>query len=264
MARQIEIVITGEAGQYTAEIQKVIDKNNLMNRDAQRGAQQTASALGDLQKILINFPSFLGGIASGIASAFSIGAIISFGKSIIDVAGQIDDLSKRTGFARQTLSGIKSTIEENGGTLEGFATAITKAQKSLGDITGDGRKAADAFRAMGLDVKQLVNATPEQFFEKFAKSLSQVENQNSRVTLATRVFSKAGADQIPIVLELADKFADLRRRGISDQDLKTLDDFGDAITRAGNQLKILVAGEIAEGLRDLQRTLGVIAKSEEH
>ena len=99
------------------------------------------------------------------------------------------------------------------------------------------------------------------FLKQFAKSLSEVENQNSRVTLATRVFSKAGAEQIPIILELADKFADLRKRGITDQDIKTLDDFGDAMTRSSNQLKILVAGEIAEGLRDLQKTLSVIAQT---
>ena len=86
-------------------------------------------------------PSFFGGIASGIAGAFGVGAIVAFTKQILDAAGKIDDLAKRTGFSRQTLSGLKSTIEENGGSLEAFANAINKAQKALGDIEGDGKKA---------------------------------------------------------------------------------------------------------------------------
>ena len=130
MARQIEIVITAEGGQYEATIQKIVEKNRLMNQDAIRGAQQTQGALENIQRVLVNFPSLFGGIAAGISGVFSIGAIVAFGKSLLDAASQIDDLSKRTGFSRQTLSGFKSTIEENGSNLQSFTVAITKAQKS--------------------------------------------------------------------------------------------------------------------------------------
>jgi len=249
MARVIQIQITGEAGQYEATVQRIIEKNNQLNRSAIQGAQQTEAALGNVQRILVNFPSFFGGIASGIAAAFSVGAIVAFGKSLLEAAGQIDDLSKRTGFSRQTLSGLKSTIEENGGSLEAFATAISRAQKSLADIEGDGKKAAQALKFMGLDVNDLVKSTPEVFFEKFAAALSKVEGQNQRAAIATRVMGREGAAQIPVILELADKFQTLAERGVSDANIKQLDKFGDALTR----LKNGAIGLAQEGLANLIR-----------
>src|SRR6185369_8253743 len=249
MARVIQIQITGEAGQYEATVQRIIEKNDQLNRSAIQGAQQTEAALGNVQRILVNFPSFFGGIASGIAAAFSVGAIVAFGKSLLEAAGQIDDLSKRTGFSRQTLSGLKSTIEENGGSLEAFATAISRAQKSLADIEGDGKKAAQALKFMGLDVNDLVKSTPEVFFEKFAAALSKVEGQNQRAAIATRVMGREGAAQIPVILELADKFQTLAERGVSDANIKQLDKFGDALTR----LKNGAIGLAQEGLANLIR-----------
>ncbi len=233
-SRTVEIKITGESGQYEATVSRIIDKNAQLTRSAVQGAEQTTTAFGGLQRILINLPSLFGGIASGIAGAFGIGAVVGFTKQIIATAGEIDDLSKKTGFTRQTLSGLKSTIEENGGSLQAFANAISKAQKSLGDIEGDGKKAGEALKAMGLNVSDLTKATPEKFFEQFAQALSNVESQNQRAAIATKVMGRAGADQIPVILELADKFQQLAQRGVSDENIKQLDKFGDAITRLKN------------------------------
>ena len=60
--RVINIEITGESGQYQATVQRIIEKNNQFNRAALQGAEQTTAAFGGLQRILINLPSFFGGI----------------------------------------------------------------------------------------------------------------------------------------------------------------------------------------------------------
>jgi hypothetical protein len=257
MARTIEIVVDGADGAYQAMVKRVTDSNERMTRDVVRGAAQTAAAFNNVSGVLVKLPGVLGTIAGAFGVTFGAGAIIAFTKNVIDAAGQIDDLSKRTGFSRQTLSGLKSTIEENGGSLEGFATAINKAQKSLADIEGDGRKAAQAFAAMGLDVKKLQSSTPEKFFEQFAEALSKVENQNQKVAIATRVMGKAGAEQIPVVLELADKFKDLRERGVSDENIKQLDKFGDAMTRLKNSTIGLVQEGLAKFLALSDRVFGI-------
>ena len=106
---------------------------------------------------------------------------------------------------------------------------------------------------MGLNVDDLVKASPEQFFEKFAAALSKVEGQNNRVAIATRVMGKAGAEQIPIVLELADKFKTLREQGVSDDAIKQLDKFGDALTRLKNKAMGLAEEGLAALIRGFDR-----------
>jgi hypothetical protein len=256
-SRTVEIKFTGEAGNYVAEVNRIIEKNNQLNRAATQGAEQTTAAFGNLKVILNNLPSLFGGIASGIASAFSIGAITAFIKQVIGAAGEIDDLAKKTGFTRQTLSGLKSTIEENGGSLQAFASAVNKMQKSLGDVEGSGKQAAAALAAMGLNVQDLTKLSPEQAFEKFAEALSHVEGQNKRAAIATQVMSRAGADQIPVILELTDKFKKLRDEGANELTIKALDAVGDAFVRMKN--KTVIAAQ--EGIVDILRFFGVVRDS---
>ncbi len=153
MARVIQVEFRAEAGQFEQTAQRIIDRTSQMNRIAQQGAQQSTAAITAFTATLSGVPSVLNQIAGAMGIAFGVGAIVAFGKHVLDVAGKIDDLSKRTGFTRQTLSGIKSAIEENGGSLEGFATAINKLQKSLGDVNGAGKEAAIALNAIGVNVK---------------------------------------------------------------------------------------------------------------
>ncbi len=125
MARVIQIEFKGEDGQFQATAQRIIERTKQMNSAAVAGAQQATSAFTTLTAKISGLPSVLGSIAGSMGLAFGVGSIIAFSKRIVDAAGQIDDLSKRTGFARQTLSGLKSAIEENGGNLASFAVAVT-------------------------------------------------------------------------------------------------------------------------------------------
>src|SRR5262245_29582893 len=61
-----------------------------------------------------------------IASAFSVGAIVSFTKHLGDTAGELVDLSNKTGASIENLQRWKFVAEQAGGTLENFTDASFK------------------------------------------------------------------------------------------------------------------------------------------
>ena len=61
------------------------------------------SAHSQLEKSLTS----MGSMAQRLAPILTIGGIAAFGKSVLDTASEVTDLAAQTGFAAQTLSGIK-------------------------------------------------------------------------------------------------------------------------------------------------------------
>src|SRR5207249_8017729 len=70
-------------------------------------------------------------LAASLGFGLSIGAVVAFGKSIVNLAGHLDDLAKQTGISGQTLSGITSVLEQNGTSVDQFAVGIFNLQKNL-------------------------------------------------------------------------------------------------------------------------------------
>jgi hypothetical protein len=124
------------------------------------------------QNIQTSAASAFKSIGGHIAAAFSVAAIVGFSKSVIDMAGHLQDLSDQTGISAQLLSGMKSTLEEAGTSVDAFAKGIFTAQRNLGQINSSTDQAAIAIKQLGLDLNTLRNATPERFLEIVAEALN--------------------------------------------------------------------------------------------
>lgn len=197
-------------------------------------------------------------ILSGLIGGLNIAAVTSFTKSIIDLGGRLQDLSAQTGLSVQTLSGIKSVVEENGSSIDAFANGIFKLQKELGTIKNDADPAAQAIKALGLNLKELQNASPDQALKLITDALAKQENIVNRNALAFQLLGKTSREMVPAVVELAGKLEDLKRRGLTPEDVKILDDFGDAMTRASNAFKLAAATDIAGVFRELHKALELV------
>src|SRR5215471_4496449 len=154
-----------------------------------------------------------------LASAFGIGLsierLVSFGKEIVELGSHLDDLSKQTGLSVQTLSGIKSVVEENGSSLDAFAGGIFRLQKELGTIKDETDPAALAIKQLGLNFKELQNASPDRTLQLITDALAKQQNPINRNALAFQLLGKSARELIPAVLELAGKIEELRQNGLT-------------------------------------------------
>jgi hypothetical protein len=208
-------------------------------------SSQLHSDLSKASSMLQTSLTSMQSLATSLAPVLTIGGLVAFGKGVIDAAGQMTDLAQQTGFAAQTLSGIKSTLEENGSSLDVFARAIFTAQKNLGGIDDEGDKAAQAIGRLGLNVNDLKNATPEQFLKLVGTAMEGIVNPTDRAAIGAAIFGKTWQEIGPIIGEVAANLDKLRASGMSDEDIKKLDDFGDALTRIGNRAQVVASGPMA-------------------
>ena len=201
------------------------------------------TSFGNVTSMATSFGRILG-------ASFSAGAIIAYGRQVVNLGGQLKDLSQQTGISGQTLSGLKSVLEENGTSLDAFAKGIFTAQKNLGGIKNESDPAAQAVKALGLNLKQLQEADTEKFLEMVTDALGNIENPLNRNALGAALLGKSFRELGPALMEAAGQLQELRKNGLSDDDIEILDKFGDAWTRLANTIEVYVAGQIVKMLED--------------
>lgn len=193
-------------------------------------------------------------MAGGLIAGFSIRALVNFSQGVVDLGGRLTDLSQQTGISAQLLSGLKSTLEQGGSSVDSFARSVFMAQKNLGAIRSDTEEAARAAKDLGLDYKQLITLSPEEFFDKISIALAKVENVQQRNALGAKLLGRSYQEMSAIIPQVAGKLDEFRDKGIKEEDLERLDKFGDAWTDIRNTIQILAAGplaEIADRFRDI-------------
>ena len=190
----------------------------------------------------------LTGLFTGLVSA---SGLLAFGKQVIDLAGHLQDLSEQTGISAQTLSGIQSVLEESGTSVDAFAKGIFTAQKNIGQGSNEVKK---AIQDLGLDFNQLRAASPERFLELVAGALGSIEDPITRNTLGAQLLGRAFKELSPALAQVAGQLDELRAKGMSEANIKSLEQFGDAVGRITLGLKIATAAPLA-GLTDFVSNL---------
>jgi len=235
----------GTVGQLLVEMRADLGKLRL---DVKEMEGVFKSGFSNVENLAKSFGKILG-------STFSAGAIIAYGKHIVALGGQLKDLSQQTGISGQTLSGIQSVLEESGTSLDAFAKGIFTLQKNLGGIKNESDPAAQAVKALGLNLDELRNADTEEFLKLITDALGNVSNPLNRAALGSTLLAKSFRELGPAILEISGRLAELRRNGISDEDIETIDNFGDAWTRLSKKFEVFAAGNLAQTINDLEKMI---------
>src|SRR4051812_28414890 len=174
-------------------------------------AQYTAGltkAQAQAQQFATNFKaSFAGNLAAGFTRdiirglAQIPGAFKDAIAGAIDAADHLNDLSKKTGIAADTLGGIGFAAKQAGGDLESAAAGIGKLNKSIAEAAAGGKEAAEGFAVIGVAVKDASGATKnaDQVLSEVADKFASYADGPEKAALALRLFGKAGADMIPLL-----------------------------------------------------------------
>jgi hypothetical protein len=154
---------------------------------------QATSGLGKLQQSASQLSTVLGGIAAG---GF-VASVTSMVRSAIQLADELGDLSQRTGIAVESLSAFQQSAEVNGVATEEFASGIRRLNLALVDAQDSGSKAAQIFRALGVDVTQGTEVALRGVVDAFA----QLPDGATKAALANELLGRAGERLIPLLNE---------------------------------------------------------------
>lgn len=208
--------------------------------DMGRAADQTQQAMNKMNGA-INMVK--GGIAA-LGVGLSVGAIAALVKETIDAADNLRDMSQKSGVAIETLNGLGFAAGQAGGSLETVVEAAGKLNKSIVEAAGGNKDTTEAFNKLGISVRDSAGAlkTADVLMAEVADKFKNYADGPAKTAIALRLFSKAGADMIPLLndggdamrenIEYAKKYS-----GVTTELANGSDNFNDAMGKLAIQQK---------------------------
>jgi hypothetical protein len=141
------------------------------------------------------------GAAIGVGALAAVAGLVVLTKGAIDSADHLNDLSKKTGIAVETLGGIGFAAAQAGGDLDSAAAAVGKLNKSIAEARAGNKEAREAFGLLDLNGLIDSGAAADSVLEALAGRFAEFQDGPEKSALALRIFGKAGADIIPLLDE---------------------------------------------------------------
>ena len=190
---------------------------------------------GDAAKDLAGPLTPVNGLLATFGVGLSVGAVVSFAKSILDLADNITKVKDRTGLATDDVQRLQFIAEQSGNSIDDLAGSISKLQIRLAD-----GKAQKGIEALGLNFKEIRQQSPYDALAAVAEAIGKIENPTLRAQRAVEVFGKAGTEILPTLIA---NFKELGNEApvMSEETVAALDAAGDAIAKFGSTLKVWAA-----------------------
>jgi lambda family phage tail tape measure protein len=141
------------------------------------------------------------GKAKDKVEGFSAGAKLSLGavavaftasaREAINFADRINDVAKANEMSVQSVLRMSQALSTNGGNADDAGKLMASFANKVDEAAQGGEKAQKSFASIGISLKDLRTLTPEQLFEKTAKSLANVEDTTKRNATAMDMFGRA-------------------------------------------------------------------------
>lgn len=145
----------------------------------------------------------LGTFAPALASAFSIGGLVSFVRSTNDAIDAMNDLADATGASIEEISKLDQVARRNGGSLAEVSGVLVKFNAALKEA--DGKNGISiALKAIGLDAEQLRQADPAAALQDLARALAGYADDGNKARVVQEIFGKSVREAAPLLKDLAE------------------------------------------------------------
>jgi len=163
-----------------------------------------------------------------LAGVGSVAAFANMIKGAIDGAEALHDLSLKSGASVEALSALVAVGKTTGTSADTIAGAMNKLAKSTADLDENGKGAAQAMRALGIDFDEFNRLSPDQKLVQVAKSMDGFADGTGKSQAAMALLGKSGAELLPYLKDLADT-GELQAKITSEQAAQA-DRFNDNLT----------------------------------
>ena len=295
-AQEAEIKFNKEAetlGKMEAELNQS-DKslNELSGAEKQAGKEADTtsnkmeglkSVIGSIGGVVKGAIGVIAGLAAGIAIVTTaIGGLVF---STAKAAGELGDLSNKTGISRTQLQELGYTAEMLGVTTETISGSLARLTRSMStaqgqyedyysaqaeaaangkDFDGTLGESADAFDRLGVSVVDSTGQLRDrqEVFDDLLTALGAVGNESERDALAMSIFGKSAMELNPLIKAGSDEIARLSEEAhkvgavMSEDDVAAFEAFDDTLVSLQMGLKGTVGTLMASFLPGFQSVFG--------
>lgn len=140
---------------------------------------------------------------AGLGVGLSLGGLVSFVKSGIDAAAQLDDLAEITGASVEELSKLTQVARISGtefGVVESF---LVKLNKALHTNSEEGKNARAALESIGLSAEELRKLDPAEAMRRIAVELTKFADSGDKSAAVLALTGRSAAQALPFLKDLA-------------------------------------------------------------
>lgn len=183
-------------------------------RSEMEEAKKTVAFSADGMKKAADAAKFALGGLMGIASIAAFKGMVD---AVIEGQGAMHDLAQSTGLSVAALGQFKSVGALTGTSAESIAGAVTKLSKNFASLDDEGKGAAVALKALGINFDEFKNMSPEERMLAVAKSMSGFKDGADKSAAAMMLFGKEGAKLVPYLNDLGAEADEIAKK-LTDQE----------------------------------------------
>lgn len=218
------------------------DEVKQLGKNADDAGDKTLS-LGDMIKANLISEAIIGGVKALGSAMVSLGqGVADAVMNTADYAGDLDDMSQRTGVAAEELQKYSYAAKLSGMETSTLEKAMIKSQKSFADAKEGSKGLNEAYERLGININDI--GSSGEAFDATIAALAGIEDETTRNALANDIFGKSYAEMAPLLNQGAEGIAKLKQEAVdlgavmSDESIANGAALGDSI----DQLKTAASG----------------------
>jgi hypothetical protein len=176
--------------------------------------------------------AFIAMAGVGSASAF-VGMI----KTALDATEAFKDMSIQTGVSVERLSALAEVGRTTGTSADAISAAMNKLSKNLATTSEDGKGAAAAIKALGLDFGTFKSMRPDDQMLALAQAMNKFEDGGGKSAAAMTLMGREGAKLLPYMRDLAN--AGELVATVTKEQADMADAYNDAIAQSEGRVEAL-------------------------
>ena len=186
MASNIKVVLEVDNKKYLADIREA-DK-------ATKDLGSTINSVGNLGGGFARLGASIDTVHKKMVSLKTLvaGALFAgLGRSALQMADELQDLSNATGIATGRLIEFKKALTVSGGEADQMPTAINAFVRSIDEAAQGSLKAQNSFAEMGVSLRDLSRLSEQALLEKTLEGIAKIEDPARRAALMMDKFGKS-------------------------------------------------------------------------
>jgi hypothetical protein len=255
MAEGINVKFSATDAGFSGTVAKVNNSMKSMDDNARKVSGSVRSSFASMAKAGAALGAGFAAVHVGISAIR--GTLDNF-QAALDMGGELNDLSTRTGETAGNLMVLRRAFDNAGSSAEKVGPTINKLQKAIVEAAQGNGAAVAAFERLGLNLEELKYAAPIDQMKAVGEALNNVTNPSERAALAMQVFGKSGGELLPVLLSMRDELANASGElgafpGVMDRSAAAFDALGDKIGVMKGKLTEFAAGLLEGALPALNQ-----------
>ena len=143
----------------------------------------------------------LGGLQNVLQSAFIIGGVRSFIKSIFDEGNALQETARRAGMSVEAYQSLEFAGEQLNVSIEKLGVGFKYLQRNIALAAGGNKQLGSTFDKLGISIEEGVPIDTEETFLKVADAIANIGDANMQTYYAMKVFGRGGYQLLSMLKE---------------------------------------------------------------